>query len=128
MDGVERIGGAKISRPSGLTLDLVMKRVYWSDWTTREISVCDYNGGGVEVVKRSLQYHPDWLSMYESTLYWVSGKTGVVNSHNIVRNVTEVKYDLVLLRYARDLRFVQESRQPDVSNPCEKMACTEAEY
>merc|ERR1719187_1438945 len=125
VDGVERIGGAKISRPSGLTLDLVMKRVYWSDWTTREISVCDYNGAGVEVVKRSLQYHPDWLSMYESTLYWVSGKTGVVSSHNIVRNVTEVKHDLVLPRYARDLRFVQESRQPDVLDPCGKMACSE---
>ena len=32
-------------------------------------SVCVYNGGGVEVVKRSLQYHPDLLSIYESTLY-----------------------------------------------------------
>ena len=49
VDGIEKLTGDKVGIPSGLTLDLVMKRVFWSDYTNRGISMCGYRGENKQV-------------------------------------------------------------------------------
>jgi len=123
LDGVGKITGEKVGMPSGLTLDLLMKRVFWSDYTNKQISMCGYHGEHFQVVTRTAQMHPSWLSLYESTLYWISGSHGQVFSHNLVSDVHMDQQPINILPNSHSLKFAQESRQPRIENPCIKMRC-----
>jgi len=123
LDRVDKITGDKVGIPSGLTLDLVMKRVFWSDSTNKQISMCGYRGENIQVVKETMQMHPSWLSMYESTLYWMSGSQGRIFSHNLVTGLLTDEAHMTLPDNAHSIKFVQESTQPKLDNPCSKLEC-----
>ena len=85
------MGAAKTGIPSGLVLDTMNRRVFWTDLTSRDISVCSYEGTNCQVVVTSLQMHPNFLAFYESKLYWLTGSRGSLHSHDIVAQETRVR-------------------------------------
>ena len=75
-----------IGIPTGLALDTLKHIVYWSDYTSRFISACDYDGKACHNVVRSPFPHPTSLNLFEGKLYWL---TGTMSSHYLHR------YDIV---------------------------------
>lgn len=62
------IGADKCGIPSVLVLDTKTRRVFWSDITSRDISVCSYEGTNCQVVISSSPNHQHFLAFYESTV------------------------------------------------------------
>jgi len=118
------IGADKTGVPSGLVLDPLTRRVYWSDLDNRDISVCTYEGTNCQVVVSSTQPHPNFLAFYEGKLYWLAGSHGVLYSHDIVEQ-TNKREDLRLPSFSHSLRFVHSSLvSPLPSNPCTSLNCS----
>ena len=134
------IGADKTGVPSGLVLDPLTRRVYWSDLDNRDISVCTYEGTNCQVVVSSTQPHPNFLAFYEGKLYWLAGSHGILYSHDIVEQTNKrygncilgslcvLKYsreDLRLPSFSHSLRFVHSSlTSPLLSNPCTPLNCS----
>merc|ERR1719427_1868889 len=113
------IGAAKTGIPSGLALDTITRKVFWSDLTSRDISVCSYEGSNCQVVTTSSQNHPNFLAFYESKLYWLTGAQGFLQTYDIVSQETHSRYDLTLPAYSHGLKFVPSSLiSSPPSNPC----------
>uniref|UniRef100_A0A1B0DFC9 Uncharacterized protein n=1 Tax=Phlebotomus papatasi TaxID=29031 RepID=A0A1B0DFC9_PHLPP len=74
MDGTHRmpIVTYEVKWPNGITLDLVRKRVYWVDAKLNEISSCNYDGSGRNVVLYSPDSlrHPFSITTFEDFVYW----------------------------------------------------------
>ena len=85
------IGAEKTGIPSGLALDTKTRRVFWSDVTSRDISVCNYEGTSCQVVVTSSHSHPNFLSFYESKLYWLAGSKGLLHTHDILEEDTQAR-------------------------------------
>ena len=76
------IEAANTGIPCGLILDTRTRSVFWSDVPSRDISVCTYEGTNCQVVVTSSYSHPNFLSFYESKLYWLAESKG--HTHDIV--------------------------------------------
>ena len=91
------IGSPKTGIPSGLALDMITRQVYWSDITSKDISMCDYEGRNCQVVTSSLQGHPNFLAFYERKLYWLIGEQGSIYTHDILSQETSYRYSFKIL-------------------------------
>jgi len=119
------LGAEKTGIPSGLALDTRTRRVFWSDVTSRDISVCTYEGTNCQVVVTSSHSHPNFLSFYESKLYWLAGSKGLVHTHDILEEETQARDDLSLPAYSHSLKFVHSSlTSPLPPNPCSTLNCS----
>lgn len=73
------MNGAKKSRivynepnvrwPNGLTVDNVLKRLYWADAFLGQVGMCDYDGKHREVLLAYSLAHPYGLTLFEDSLY-----------------------------------------------------------
>lgn len=74
MDGTHRevIASFDVKWPNGLTLDLVLKRLYWVDAKLHTISSCNFDGSQRRLVLFSPIWlpHPFSISTFEDSLYW----------------------------------------------------------
>lgn len=74
MDGTHRktIVSHDMRWPNGLTLDLVLKKIYWADAKLNVISSCNYDGTGRHIVLSSLEFltHPFSITTFEDWVYW----------------------------------------------------------
>ncbi|XP_069976854.1 very low-density lipoprotein receptor isoform X22 [Penaeus vannamei] len=74
MDGRfrEPIITEEIRWPNALTLDLVLRKIYWSDSKFHSIYSCDFDGSHRRVVLHSSEYlpHPFSITVFEDTMYW----------------------------------------------------------
>ena len=70
--------------PTGLTLDTEMRRVYWTDFPSYEINMCDYLGKGCSKIIKTSHDLPNFIAFFESKLFWISGDEGHLFSYDIV--------------------------------------------
>eukprot|EP00092_Neocalanus_flemingeri_P026733 GFUD01028985.1.p1 GENE.GFUD01028985.1~~GFUD01028985.1.p1 ORF type:complete len:823 (+),score=177.04 GFUD01028985.1:158-2470(+) len=125
VENAEVIGAPKTGIPSGLVLDTMNRRVFWADLTSRDISVCSYEGRNCQVVTTSSQRHPNFLAFYESKLYWLTGAQGLLHSYDIVSKETQARFDLTLPAYSHGLKFVHSSLvSPPSANHCSTLNCS----
>lgn len=70
--------------PNALTLDLVLRKVYWSDSKFHSIYTCNFDGSGRRVVLHSLEYlpHPFSITVFEDTMYWTDWRKEAILSAN----------------------------------------------
>ena len=69
-----------VYKASGLSVDLIAKRVYWSDILLDYIETTDYNGKSRQQIIRGPQYvpAPSRITTFERTIFWTdSSKQGV---------------------------------------------------
>src|SRR5207253_1738597 len=55
--------------PNGLTVDSILKRLYWSDIFLGQIGKCDFEGGHREIIFRYSFAHPYGLALFEDSLF-----------------------------------------------------------
>lgn len=74
MDGSHRttIISYDVKWPNGITLDLVLKRIYWVDGKLNIISSANYDGSQRRQVLYSSEYlrHPFSITTFEDHVYW----------------------------------------------------------
>ena len=70
--------------PTGLTLDTEMRRVYWTDFPSFDVNMCDYNGKMCSRIIRTYHELPYFIAFFESKLFWISGDEGHLFSYDIV--------------------------------------------
>jgi len=125
VEDAEIIGADKTGIPSGLALDPVTRRVYWSDLTSRDISVCTYQGRDCRVIAVSNQPHPAHLAFFQGSLFWTTGTLGTVHSHNIVTGQSSLRMELTLPPMSHSIKFAHPSLQlPILTNPCPALSCS----
>jgi len=125
VDGARVIGAEKTGIPGGLALDPVMGRVYWSDLTSRDISVCSYLGTNCDLVVVSSQLHPAHLTFFQGVLFWTTGSLGAVHSHNIVTGHTALRHEYTLPPLSHSLVITHPSLHPlDLPSPCIALQCS----
>ena len=70
--------------PTGLTLDTEMRRVFWTDFPSFDVNMCDYNGKICSRIIRTSHDLPNFIAFFESKLFWISGDEGHLFSYDIV--------------------------------------------
>jgi hypothetical protein len=119
MDGknFQKIVTSDISAPIGLTLDIVTKRIWWSDTHLKRIEFSDYNGRNRFVAIGPEQTHyPFSVAFFQGLLYWtdrtdhsiyVADALNGKNQTTIRQSTIHSVFDLVVYHY---------SLQPSPSN------------
>eukprot|EP00063_Salmo_salar_P032241 XP_014007076.1 PREDICTED: low-density lipoprotein receptor-related protein 1B-like [Salmo salar] len=106
--------------PNGLTLDLMEKRVVWTDARSDAIFSALYDGTGVIEILKGHEYlsHPFAVCLYGGSVYWTDWRTNTLARANkwTGANVTVIQKTSA---QPFDLQIYHPSRQPQASNPCE---------
>ena len=74
--------------PTGLTLDTEMRRVYWTNFPSYDINMCNYRGQKCSKILRTSHDLPNFIAFFESKLFWISGDEGHLFSYDIVEQNT----------------------------------------
>ena len=84
MDGTrqEKIISANIVWPNGITVDVVLNRIYWSDAWFDRIETALFDGSSRKVVLTQNVQHPFSLAVFEDRLYWSDWETQEVQACN----------------------------------------------
>uniref|UniRef100_A0A4W5QCD1 EGF-like domain-containing protein n=1 Tax=Hucho hucho TaxID=62062 RepID=A0A4W5QCD1_9TELE len=106
--------------PNGLTLDLMEKRVVWTDARSDAIFSALYDGTEMIEILKGHEYlsHPFAVCLYGGSVYWTDWRTNTLARANkwTGANVTVIQKTSA---QPFDLQIYHPSRQPQASNPCE---------
>ncbi|XP_059621431.1 very low-density lipoprotein receptor-like isoform X4 [Phlebotomus argentipes] len=124
MDGTHRMAIVTydVKWPNGITLDLVRKRVYWVDAKLNEISSCNYDGSGRNVVLYSADSlrHPFSITTFEDHVYWTDwDKEAVFKANKFTGQDVEPITALHMLQHPMTIHVYHPYRQPDGVNYCQ---------
>ncbi|XP_047119261.1 low-density lipoprotein receptor-related protein 1 [Schistocerca piceifrons] len=106
--------------PNGLTLDYVLRRIYWIDARSDSIHTTTYDGLQHHEVIRGHETlsHPFAIALYENYVYWTDWRTNAVIRGN-KWNGSDISVIQRTLTQPFDIQIMHPSRQPrDVVNPC----------
>ncbi|XP_068234569.1 very low-density lipoprotein receptor-like isoform X2 [Palaemon carinicauda] len=105
--------------PNALTLDLVLRKVYWSDSKFHSIYTCNFNGSGRRVVLHSLEYlpHPFSITVFEDTMYWTDWRKEAILRAN---KFSGKNVELIAHSHATPMtvHVYHSYRQPNGTNHC----------
>ncbi|XP_069676734.1 low-density lipoprotein receptor-related protein 1 isoform X1 [Periplaneta americana] len=106
--------------PNGLTLDYMLKRIYWIDARSDSIHTTFYNGSDHREVIRGHEMlsHPFAIALFGNYVYWTDWRTNAVIRAN-KWNGSDISVIQRTLTQPFDIQILHPSRQPrDVKNPC----------
>jgi len=124
MDGSQRkviIPPGVVRWPNGLSLDLVMEKLYWVDAKLHVIGCSNLDGSNIRTILSSLDYlrHPFSISVFGGLMYWSEWDTHAIYMADkwTGANITMVtSTDSVHLPMV--LQVYHPFRQPDYPNLC----------
>ncbi|KAK6630731.1 hypothetical protein RUM44_002900 [Polyplax serrata] len=110
--------------PNGLTLDYVLRRIYWIDARSDSIHTTTYDGLSHKEVIRGHETltHPFSIAVFENYVYWTDWRTNSVIRAN-KWNGSGLYVIQKTLTQPFDVQILHPSRQPRDKNkpsPCEK--------
>uniref|UniRef100_X1YZB7 EGF-like domain-containing protein n=1 Tax=Capitella teleta TaxID=283909 RepID=X1YZB7_CAPTE len=130
-DGIMReiLVSDKMSAPSGLALDYINQRVYWTDVHMDHIESVDYNGrnryAAVNIAQgRQYTPHPLGISLFEDKIYY-SDKTHMAVYQASKYHNAEDKTELFIDRTqpVLSVKVLHPMRQPRLRTPCQNATC-----
>lgn len=123
MDGSHRetIVRESVRWPNGLTIDLVLERLYWVDAKLNTVGSCSLDGSYSRTVLYSPSYlrHPFSISVFEDLMYWTEWDSHRIYEANKFNgaNVTTVT-TTSLSQLPMVVQVYHPYRQPDFPNHC----------
>lgn len=116
MDGTERKVITYVSPgswPNGISLDLVLKRIYWVDAKTDTLSTIRYDGKDLRnvLLVNPFLVHPFAVNLYENFVYWSDWKTNSLVQAN-KWNGSNLKVIARTLTQPFDVKIIHPSKQP----------------
>ncbi|XP_049818680.1 low-density lipoprotein receptor-related protein 2 [Aethina tumida] len=122
MDGTNTVSVVSEAayKASGITLDLIAKRVYWCDSLLDYIETVDYYGQNRFLVIRGQSVpSPARLALFESRVYWTDGtKQGVMSVDKFETTSIQSIYRMRDIRDPRAIKAIHQLQQPYANNPC----------
>ena len=122
MDGSHRqvIVSYEMKWPNGLTLDLVLKKIYWADAKMNTISSCNFDGTNRRIILFSQNYlqHPFSITTFEDLVYWTDWDKKAVYKANkftgkdvVAVTATHMVYDFLfyLIKYQNLYFFTKQN-------------------
>lgn len=107
--------------PNGITLDYVLKRVYWIDARSDSIHTINYNGLDHHLVIKDQEVlsHPFSITLFDNYVYWTDWRTNSVIRAN-KWNGTDVTVIQRTQSQPFGIQILHSSRQPNdrTNNPC----------
>lgn len=108
-------------KASGITVDIISKRVFWCDSLLDYIETVDYDGRKRYLVVRGQSVpSPSRLALFENRVYWTdSTKQGImsVDKYESSSSIQSI-YRRNDLREPKAIKTVHSLSQPKVSKPC----------
>lgn len=108
-------------KASGVTVDVIAKRVYWCDALLDYIETVDYDGGHRVMILRGQEVpSPSRLAIFESRVFWTDAfKQGIVSVDKF-QGPTSIQsiYKSKDIREPKAIVTVHPLSQPKASNPC----------
>ncbi|XP_039499245.1 low-density lipoprotein receptor-related protein 2 isoform X1 [Drosophila santomea] len=108
-------------KASGVTVDIIGKRVFWCDSLLDYIESVDYEGAHRVMVLRGQQVpSPSRLALFENRIYWTDAtKQGIMSVDKFEGPTSiQVTYKAKDIREPKGIIAVHALSQPRVSNPC----------
>ncbi|XP_017101910.2 very low-density lipoprotein receptor isoform X7 [Drosophila bipectinata] len=126
MDGSHRttIISYDVKWPNGITLDLVLKRIYWVDGKLNIISSANYDGSQRRQVLYSSEYlrHPFSITTFEDHVYWTDwDKQAVFKANKFTGEDVEAVTATHMLQHPMVVHVYHPYRQPDGVNHCQSV-------
>ncbi|XP_045126061.1 low-density lipoprotein receptor-like isoform X5 [Portunus trituberculatus] len=121
MDGKlrEAIVTRGIRWPNALTLDLVLRKVYWCDSKFHSIYSANFDGSNRRTVLHSSEYlpHPFSITLFEDTMYWTDWRKEAIFRAN---KFTGKDIDTIAPSHATPMtvHVYHSYRQPNGTNHC----------
>ncbi|XP_046995596.1 low-density lipoprotein receptor-related protein 2 [Schistocerca americana] len=108
-------------KASGVSVDIIAKRVFWCDSLLDYIETVDYEGGQRFLVLRGQPVpSPSRLTVFENRIYWSdSTKQGIVsvNKYEGTKSILDI-YRMRDVKEPKAVKAVHSLIQQQVSNPC----------
>ena len=128
MDGsvVKTLVTDALYKASGITLDLVAQRVYWSDILLDYIETVDYNGQNRVNIVRGPTYvpAPNRIAVFERTVFWTDNTKQNVQLVDKFKGKESIKHIFTPSNTASNepvaIKAYHALSQPDSYNPCSK--------
>ncbi|KPU79994.1 uncharacterized protein Dana_GF18235, isoform B [Drosophila ananassae] len=126
MDGSHRtaIITYDVKWPNGITLDLVLKRIYWVDGKLNIISSANFDGSQRRQVLYSSEYlrHPFSITTFEDHVYWTDwDKQAVFKANKFTGQDVQAVTATHMLEHPMVVHVYHPYRQPDGVNHCQSV-------
>lgn len=109
-----------ISAPVGLTIDVITKRIFWSDTHLKRIEYCDYNGTGrFRAMDSNQTAYPFSLAYYNGLIYWSDRSTDSIYVANALNGTSKTVIKRNTIHSVFGMSVYHYSLQPSGVNPCE---------
>ncbi|XP_040181351.1 low-density lipoprotein receptor-related protein 1-like isoform X2 [Rana temporaria] len=125
MDGSQRkiLVNTQLGWPTGLALDLLSWRIYWSDEKFHAIGSANLDGTDIKVLQMKMIQSPFAITVFEDEIYWSEIKARTVQKIN---KKTGKDWSVLIKRHGQPygLKVMHEVLQPRMENPCHKLNCS----
>ncbi|XP_073399955.1 low-density lipoprotein receptor-related protein 2-like isoform X1 [Dendrobates tinctorius] len=125
MDGSHRrvLIAEQLGWPTGLALDLLSWRIYWSDDKFHAIGSASLDGTDIKVMQVKTIQSPFSLAVFEDEIYWSEIKARTVQK---ISKKTGKNLSVLMKRHGQPygLKVMHEVLQPAIDNPCRKLSCS----
>ncbi|KAG8593872.1 hypothetical protein GDO81_000976 [Engystomops pustulosus] len=125
MDGSRRkvLITEQLGWPTGLALDLLSWRIYWSDEKLHSIGSASLDGTDIKVIQLKTIQSPFALTVFEEEIYWSEIKARTVQK---MSKRTGKNFSVLIKRHGQPygLKVMHEVLQPTTDNPCQKLPCS----
>jgi hypothetical protein len=123
MDGknFKKIVTTDIDSPIGLTIDIITKRIWWSDMHLKKIELSNYNGTGRFVaIDSNLTAYPFSLAFYEAQIYWTDRGTDSIYVANALNGSGKAVVKQSTIHSVFGMNVYHQSLQPQTNghSPC----------
>jgi len=110
--------------PTGLTLDTEMRRVFWTDFLSFDVNMCNYNGKMCSRIIRTSHDSPKFIAFFESKLFWISGDEGHLFSYDIVGQNLSLSAKLPSNTHSVSFTLTEMVKIPSSHHkPCSSFPC-----
>jgi low density lipoprotein-related protein 2 len=121
MDGKNftKIITTDIGSPIGLTLDIITKRVFWSDTHLKRIEFCNYDGKGRYMpISTDQTVFPFAIAFYDGLIYWSDRSTDSLFSADALNGSNKIVLREGTIHSVSYMTVYHYSLQRKRENPC----------
>ncbi|XP_025075482.1 LOW QUALITY PROTEIN: vitellogenin receptor [Pogonomyrmex barbatus] len=120
---VKIIAFQNISFVSGMAIDFVKSKLYWSDSFRKTIESSNFDGSQRSTFLRTTIYHPLDISIYEQSLYWLMSSDGQLQNCKLYGDKSCKILNVGKNNIQKSFAILHISRQSKVKNPCDEQNC-----
>lgn len=118
------IGFRDIGVVSGMAIDHIKSRLYWSDSFRKTIESSNLDGSERRMLLNTHMYQPLSINIFENSLYWLMGSNGQLQKCKLYGDKSCEIMNIGRYNIHKYFSILHISIHPLVENLCEKLNCS----